>query len=105
MREGFMALRPEEEPESIGFSLNNNFEIKTLSRRDSVPKEKKIKLLDNFNLSSNYNIAADSLKLSPISFNGSTRILDLIRFNFNGSLDPYYTNPETNRRVDRFFVF
>ncbi|MDH5476378.1 MAG: putative LPS assembly protein LptD, partial [Cyclobacteriaceae bacterium] len=52
---------------SIGFSLTNNLEMKYHSKKDSTEEFRKIPLLNNFGLSSSYNIIADSFKLSPIS--------------------------------------
>lgn len=88
----------------IGFSLSNSFEMKIASKKDTVTGTRKIKLLESFNLSTFYNFAADSLNLSPLNFNGFTKIIDPIRISFSGSLDPYYTDPQTGRRINRFNV-
>jgi hypothetical protein len=88
----------------IGFSLSNNIEMKVASKKDTITGTRKIKLLESFNLSTFYNFAADSLNLSPLSFNGFTKIVDPLRVSFSGSLDPYYTDPQTGRRVNRFNV-
>jgi hypothetical protein len=57
---------------AIGYSLSNFFEIKTFNRRDSTFK--KIKLLENVNLSGNYNFAADSFRFSDISMSTGTNL-------------------------------
>lgn len=61
------------------------------------------KPIDLFTLtaSTSYNLAADSLRLNPISFNLRTPALDAFDFNLNGVFSPYdqalTTNPATGR--------
>ncbi len=73
---------------SVGFSLNNVVEAK-VTGRDSLRTEKRIGLLDAFNVAGSYNFAADSFQLSNITMSGRTRLLDKIDINFNGNFDPY----------------
>ncbi|HZV44149.1 MAG TPA: putative LPS assembly protein LptD, partial [Saprospiraceae bacterium] len=56
---------------NINYSITNLFEAKYFSKRDST--DKKLKLFDNINIGGNYNLAADTLKASPIGINGNTR--------------------------------
>lgn len=75
---------------SLNFSLANTLEAKVRSKDSTETEAKKIQLLRNLNFSTGYNINADSLKLSPISFTGGTSILNnKMAINFGGSLDPY----------------
>ncbi|SNT15109.1 LPS assembly outer membrane protein LptD (organic solvent tolerance protein OstA) [Ekhidna lutea] len=97
------------ESKTIGFSLSNNIEMKVASKKDTVNGFKKVKLFDNLGLSSGYNIAADSFKLSNINFNARTSFFDgKISVNVTGSLDPYEyllisetTNSQGNRIVNQ----
>jgi hypothetical protein len=75
---------------SIGFNLNNTLEMKVLNSNDTVSKEKykKIKLLDQFTLSSSYNLAADSLNLSNINISARTKVAG-IDVNMGAIMDPY----------------
>jgi hypothetical protein len=88
---------------SIGISLNNVLEAKVAPKDpDSDEEDEKIMLLNNLNFNSSYNIAADSLRWSNVSFSAGTRLLnDKLALNFNGSLDPYQVNDE-GRRIDKF---
>ena len=88
---------------SISISLNNVIEAKVAPKDpDSDEKDEKIMILNNLNFSSSYNIAADSLRWSPVSFSAGTRLLkDKLAINFNGSLDPYQVN-ENGRRINKF---
>lgn len=76
---------------SIGITLNNVLEAKLAPKDpDSDEEDEKITLLNNLNFSTNYNIAADSLRLSPVSFSAGTRLFkNKLAVNLNGSLDPY----------------
>ncbi|GIV34300.1 MAG: hypothetical protein KatS3mg031_1835 [Chitinophagales bacterium] len=87
---------------SIGFNLNNILEMKIFSRKDTVKNERKIKLLESFNISGSYNIAADSLNLSPFNISGRTSLIEnKLDFNFRFTLDPYMTD-QNNRRINTF---
>lgn len=78
------------ESKTLGFSLSNNIEMKVASKKDTVNGFKKIKLFDNLGLSTGYNLAADSFKLSNIGVNARTSFFDgKISLNFTGTLDPY----------------
>lgn len=72
----------------LTFNVQNIFEAKVRPRKDTVD-EKKITLLDNLSFGGSYNLVRDSLKLSNISIAARTKLLNLIDFNFTGSLDPY----------------
>lgn len=106
---------PGGESKTIGFSLSNNIEMKVASKKDTVTGFKKVKLFDNLGLSSGYNLAADSFKLSNINVNARTSFFDgKITLNFTGTIDPYEyllisesvstngTRRVTQRRLDRF---
>lgn len=85
---------------SIGFSLGNNLEMKVRSTKDTVNNFKKIKILESLNFNTSYNLLADSLNWSPISFSGNTRLFDKISINFSGQLDPYTF--DVNHRINKF---
>jgi hypothetical protein len=92
---------------SISFSLSNTLEAKIRSKNDTAKnKFEKISLLDQFNISSSYNLAADSFNLAPISISARTRLFNNIDINFSTSLDPYagavlYTDENGERRQQR----
>jgi len=76
---------------SIGISLNNVLEAKVASKDpESDEEDEKVTILNNLNFSSSYNIAADSLRWSPVNFSAGTRLFkDKMAVNLSGSLDPY----------------
>jgi len=88
---------------AIGISVNNVVEAKIAPKDpDSDEEDKKIFLLNNLNFSTSYNIAADSLRWSPVSVSAGTRFLkDKLTINMAGSLDPYQIT-EDGVRIDKF---
>ena len=83
---------------SMSFSLGNNIEAKVKSKTDTTNGGiKKVKLIDNLNLSGNYNFLADSMKLSNISVSMSTTLMQGLTINANASLDPYAINGQGER--------
>jgi lipopolysaccharide assembly outer membrane protein LptD (OstA) len=87
---------------SISFGINNNLEMKVKSDKDTVTGTKKIKIIETLNFSSGYNIYAESFKLSPISFSGTTALYKELRVNFNGTINPYNID-SAGRLVDRYY--
>ena len=72
----------------IGFNLMNNLEMKVKSDKDTTGL-RKIKIFESLSLFSSYDIAADSMNLSPMVIQGRTRLTDNINFQFDGTFDPY----------------
>ncbi len=91
---------------AIGLGIGNSIEAKV---RDKVTDStevtyRKINILNNLNISSSYNIAGDSLKISPVSISGGTQLAkNKLNVNFNMSLDPYALN-NNNTRIDKFNI-
>jgi hypothetical protein len=85
---------------NVGFNLSNTLEAKVTDKDSTKTEPKKIMLLNSFNLSTSYNIAADSLKLNPIRLIGGTNILDnKMNINFGATFDPYTIN-NAGRRIN-----
>lgn len=79
---------------SIGFGLANILEMKVKSDRDSTKKTRTIKLLDNLQISSSYNLLADSLNLAPFNFSGRVTLTKEFALNFSGVINPYALSQE-----------
>lgn len=74
---------------AVNFNLNNNFEMKVYSKKDSAKHEKKIAPLERLNISGGYNFAALKNKLNPFLINGNFRFWDNLGGAFNLVFDPY----------------
>ena len=87
---------------SIGFSINNVLEAKVASKDSTKVEDKKITLLNNLNFSTSYNIAADSLRWSPVSMTAGTRFFkDKLSLNFGATFDPYQVDSK-GIRINKF---
>lgn len=91
---------------AISFNLNNNLEAKVLeaksdstSSKDEKPKYNKLKILD-LNMSTSYNMIADSMKLSPFAMNARTTIKG-VNVNMSANLDPYMVDSK-GKRYDEY---
>lgn len=110
------------ERQSVNFNLSNQFEMKRLKRAEDLAKEKgkdttqtgapekkidpwiRSKLIDNIGVSTNYNFAADSLKLAPFTFNARTTLANnLISIQSNATMDPYKVDVN-GRKYDEFLL-
>jgi lipopolysaccharide export system protein LptA len=94
---------------SVNLGVNNSLEAKIRSKRDTTNGGiKKVRVLDNLGINTSYNMLADSLNLSDITFNGSTSLFNKIRMSFSGRVDPYQfgldTALNTNVKVNRFML-
>ena len=82
---------------SIGLALGNNFEAKIRPKDSTETEPKKVFLLNNLNLSTSYDIAADSLNWSPVRVTGGTQILNnKMNINFGMTLNPYALDSNNN---------
>ncbi len=89
---------------ALNFSLANTLEAKVRNKDTTVTEPKKVMLLNSFNLTTNYNMEADSLKLSPVNLTGGTALLDgKLNINFGASLDPYAVD-NNGRRINTFNI-
>jgi len=86
----------------IGFNLGNNLEMKVRSMKDTVTGMKKVVLIENFSLSTGYNLARDSLNLDRIRLTGYTTLFKNIRVNYGSSYDPYILDSTGTRNLNRF---
>jgi lipopolysaccharide assembly outer membrane protein LptD (OstA) len=87
---------------SMNFSLSQTLEAKVRSKTDSVGT-KKVKIIDNFSFSFNYNFLADSLKLSP-SIPVTFRSTLFPGFNINLTTSLGITDVDANGRpINRYF--
>jgi lipopolysaccharide assembly outer membrane protein LptD (OstA) len=89
---------------NIGLNVSNNIEAKIRERDSTVVEPKKVKILNNLNFSTSYNIAADSLRLNPIRMNAGTTILNnKLNLNIGATFDPYSIN-ENGTRINKLNI-
>ena len=87
---------------SIGITVRNNLEAKVKDKDSTETELKKIKILNNLNFSTNYNITADSLRWSPIRMSTVVPLLDnKLNINIGATFDPYALG-ENKQRINTF---
>lgn len=89
---------------SISVNLANNLEMKVKDENDSTGM-RKVSLIENLSLSSSYNLAADSLKLSPLQASVMLRLVKNFNLNLSTTWDPYVYKLDASgspRQVNRF---
>ncbi len=77
---------------SVSFNLTNILEAKVFERGDTTGKAKNVKLIDNFGMSTSYNIFADSMRWSPVSMVMRTTLFEKIGISANSSFSVYGLN-------------
>ena len=90
---------------NIILNISNILEAKLNSKKDTISSTKKIKIFENLNVGSSYNIFADSLNFNDINLNARTRFLDIIDFTFSSRYDPYVVNENFTNNVNKFELF
>jgi hypothetical protein len=74
---------------SVSFNITNILEAKVFEKNDTSSKPKKIKLIDNFNISTSYNIFADSMNWSPVNMGLRTTLFNNLGVSANSLFSLY----------------
>ncbi|MGN1226518.1 MAG: putative LPS assembly protein LptD, partial [Candidatus Cryptobacteroides sp.] len=89
---------------TASISIGNNLEAKVRDLADSTGKgSKKVKLLDQFSISTGYNFLADSLNMRAVSTTMSTNLFNKINLSGSASFDPYALD-KNGRQYNKFAV-
>ncbi len=91
---------------SVGFSVQNLFQMKTATTVDGAEKENKYDLF-YLNFNSSYNFKADSLRMSPLYSSLSANPAQNISVNMNAQHDfyDYQINKDRVFRINKFLPF
>lgn len=73
----------------LSFSVNNTFELKLKSDKDTVTGFKKVRIIDQLSFSGNYDFLKDSMNLSNISMNMRISPKNWINIVTNATFSPY----------------
>lgn len=87
----------------ISLNLANTLELKVRDRSDSTDakQDKKLRLIDQFALNTNYAMAADSLKWNPLRVSFRTSLVPGLSIDASATLDPYARNKDGDK-IDQF---
>ena len=84
---------------SLAFRLSNNLEMKVRSLKDTVTGTKKVMLVEDFSIGTNYNFAIDSLNLARLTMTGRTTLFKKLILNYASTYDPYALDSVNGRLV------
>ena len=87
---------------NVSFSLTNILEAKVFERNDTTGKPKNVKLIDNFGISTSYNIFADSMKWNPVNMVLRTSLLENINISAGGNFS-FYGLDSKGRQTGTFY--
>ncbi|MBQ7622288.1 MAG: hypothetical protein IJS66_00930, partial [Bacteroidales bacterium] len=78
---------------TASISIGNNFEAKVRDFADTTGNaSKKVKLIDQLNLSTGYNFLADSCRMRDLSISMSTSLFNKISISASAGMSPYAVN-------------
>ncbi len=89
VQHGIFGSPPTNKYGMINLSLNNNFEMKYKSKKDTSSSANKISILDQLSANTAYNIALDSLKWQPIQIQARTTLFKLLNLHANAAYNLY----------------
>jgi len=88
----------------IGFSIANIFEAKQVARDTTGEEQTKVlRLIDNLNLSTSYNVSAKEFKWSPMQVTFSSSIIQGLNINANAAFD-FYKTDENGQRLNTLLI-
>lgn len=86
------------EAASLSLSIQNNLEAKVRDFADTTGTgSKKVKLIDQLSINTNYNFLARQYKMSTISMSMSTRLFDKVSISAGAGFDPYAVDNKGTR--------
>ncbi len=89
---------------TANISFGNNLEAKVRDFADTTgTATKKVKLIDQLNVSTGYNFLADSLNMSNVNLSMSTTLFDKVSISASASFDPYAIGAK-GTKISRFAV-
>lgn len=89
---------------TMSLSIGNNLEAKVRDMKDTTGTgTKKVKILDQLNLTTGYNFLADSLKMNNVGVSVSTSVFGKLGINGNMNFDPYAIDGK-GKRINRYNI-
>jgi hypothetical protein len=86
----------------ISFGVNNSLELKFKSAKDTVTGYKKIRILDQFSITGNFDALKDSFNLSDLALNLRVSPFKWMNFVATGTYSCYSWNTTTGKSTQQF---
>lgn len=87
----------------INFTINNSLEAKVKSNKDTITGTQKLMLIENFALSTGYDLAKDSCNWQPLRISARTTLFNKLVINYSASFTPYIM--DTNNNITNRFIW
>lgn len=94
--DGVYGSSPSSRSGVVSLTLNNSLEMKIKDRNDSITGTKKLVLLENFALSTGYDLAKDSCNWQPLRLSARTTLFGKLIVNYSSSYTPYVLDSNNN---------
>lgn len=88
----------------ITFGFNNTFELKRKSDKDTITGFKKTRIIDQFSITGNYDLMADSMNLSDISLDLRINPIEWINFVASSTFSPYGWVDSTGAKTSNYAI-
>ena len=80
---------PSQKSGAINLGITNNLEMKVRSPKDTVTGTRKVMLIDNFSITTSYDLAKDSLRWSDIILSARTTLFKKVQISYQSDYSPY----------------
>ena len=87
---------------AINFGINNTFELKRKSDKDTITGFKKTRIIDILSITGNYDLIKDSMNLSDLTINLRISPATWLNFVANSSFSPYAWNTTTGAKTSQY---
>ena len=88
----------------LTFGINNTFELKFKSEKDTVTGYKKVRLVDQLSINGNYDFMKDSMRLSNLNLNLRMSPKDWLNFVSSATFSPYAWDLATGKTTGKYAV-
>ena len=88
----------------LTFGINNSLELKVKSQKDTLTGYQKIRLIDQFSITGNYDFNKDSMNLSNIQLNLRVSPFSWLNFVANAGFSPYAWNTSSGKTIGTYAI-
>ena len=88
----------------VNFGINNSFELKRASEKDTLTGFKKTRIIDALSVTGNYDLLEDSMNLSNLSLNLRISPIPMINIVSSSNFSAYSWDQETGKSLSTFSI-
>ena len=102
---GVYGIPPRSASGALGINLTNSLEMKIKTQTDTGMVYKKLKLIENFTIRTNYDLIRDSFQLANINVDGRTTLFKFVNLIGGMTFNPYSRRDEDRTLLKNEFEF